>query len=83
MHSKQVSVAKHFRVTPAAISTLVKMVSKNPSRLSELISKKRENDTTRAAIKEQIEKMAAKKEIIDSTAAVTAKLNAEGAQQHK
>jgi hypothetical protein len=62
-------------VTIAAISKLVCRIRKNPSVLSELLSKREEKQTERAMIASEVKKMNNQGKILDSVSYVTERIN--------
>ena len=63
-------MAKHFRVTPTAISILFKKIKSKPALLTELLDKKKQKLQTRDVIKEHLQTLVDQGSIIDSAASV-------------
>lgn len=71
---RTVDVARHFRVTAAPITILVKRIREKPALLSELISRRDEKKAKREEIVTAVQRLVDRHEIIDSAASVAARL---------
>ena len=65
-YEKQTDLVKEFRVTKSRICCIVNKVIKNKEAYEEMIQKKDDQETKRAAIRRTVKTMVVEKEIIDS-----------------
>ena len=73
-HEKLANVAKEFRTTTTAVSSIVRKVMSSPKAIEEMQFKRDEVEEKRAAIRRVVKSMLVKEDFIDSAATVKKKV---------